>query len=79
MIRPNLKVITGELAHKIIIQNQRAIGISYAQNDQRNGVPASKEMLLCRGAINSPQLVMLSDLGPAEQLSKLSIKPLTDL
>lgn len=79
MSRPNLTVITGALAHKIIIENQRATGITYAHNGKLINAMARKEVLLCGGAINSPQLLMLSGIGPAQALSKLSIKTLVDL
>ncbi|WAH55325.1 choline dehydrogenase [Pseudomonas silvicola] len=79
MSRPNLTVLTGALAHKVIIENQRAKGIEFVHRGQRVTALASKEVLLCGGAINSPQLLMLSGIGPAQELAKLGITALADL
>jgi choline dehydrogenase len=73
MKRPNLRVITNALSERIIFDGTRATGVEF----RRNGVPAivraSREIILCGGAINSPQLLMLSGVGPRDHLADLGI------
>ncbi|HUI14341.1 MAG TPA: choline dehydrogenase [Xanthobacteraceae bacterium] len=65
--RPNLTVETGALASKIVFDGHRAAGIEYLQRGQTVTAHAEKEVILCGGVINSPQLLMLSGIGdPAE-------------
>lgn len=66
--RPNLRVITGALALQVLIENGRAVGVRYAHRGRAEQVRAEREVLLCGGAINSPQLLMLSGIGPAGHL-----------
>jgi choline dehydrogenase len=67
--RPNLTVITHASAQRVLIRDGKAYGVLYSQHgkDAHEAI-ASKEVLLCGGAINSPQLLMLSGIGPAEHL-----------
>ncbi len=66
--RPNLHVVTGALVRRIVLENGRAIGVAYAHGGQEIQAHAEREVLLSGGAINSPQLLMLSGIGPADHL-----------
>ncbi len=66
--RSNLEVFTGTLARRILIENGRAVGVAYAHRGREVQVRAEREVLLSGGAINSPQLLMLSGVGPADHL-----------
>ncbi len=66
--RPNLDVITGALVRRVVVENGRAVGVAYARRGQEVQVRAHREVLLCGGAVNSPQLLMLSGIGPADHL-----------
>jgi choline dehydrogenase len=78
--RDNLKVLTGASASRVTFENGRATGVVYSiagKGAYCEG--ASKEVLLCGGALNSPQLLMLSGIGPAEHLRQHGIEVLVDL
>ncbi|HEX4112402.1 MAG TPA: GMC family oxidoreductase N-terminal domain-containing protein, partial [Stellaceae bacterium] len=79
MKRPNLTVVTNALTARVAIEKGRAIGVDYV----KDGVPirahAAREVVLSAGAYNSPQLLMLSGIGPADELKALGIAPLVDL
>jgi choline dehydrogenase len=77
--RRNLSVETQALTNKVRIENGRAIGVEYLRQGQLQRVFAQKEVILCAGAYNSPQLLLLSGIGPADDLRKLGIEPLVDL
>jgi choline dehydrogenase len=78
LTRHNLTVRTGALAHRILFQGSRAVGVSYSRAGTLHEVGAT-EVLLCGGAINSPQLLMLSGVGPATHLRSLDIEVVTHL
>ncbi len=66
-LRPNLKVITGARATRILMEGKRAIGVEYRQGRETFTLRARREVILSGGAFNSPQLLMLSGIGdPAE-------------
>ena len=69
MDRPNLRVITGALAQRISFQGKRATGVDFVQDNLPFSVRARREVILCGGAINSPQLLLLSGVGPQAQLA----------
>ena len=81
--RPNLKVHTGAQVLRILTEatpeGLRATGVEYLQAGQRHVVHARCEVLLSAGALLSPQLLMLSGIGPAEHLQSVGITPLLDL
>jgi choline dehydrogenase len=77
--RPNLKVITGALALQILFDGKRASGVEIAVNGQTEQIHADKEVILAAGAYNSPQLLMLSGIGPAADLTALQIAVRHDL
>jgi choline dehydrogenase len=76
MKRPNLTVRTHAQATEIVIEGKRATGVRYRKGG-RNGTPmevrARKEVILCGGTVNSPQLLQLSGIGPAPLLQSLGI------
>jgi len=77
--RPNLTVETGALSTRILFEGTRAVGVEYAQAGQVRVARAAREVILCGGAINSPQLLMLSGVGPADQLRRHGIAVVHDL
>ena len=79
MKRPNLTVETGALTTRILIEHGRAVGVEYSKDGQLKQVLAEREVILSGGAYNSPQLLMLSGVGPAEELHSHGIVPLVDL
>jgi choline dehydrogenase/4-pyridoxate dehydrogenase len=79
MSRSNLRVETGVLATKVMLEGTRAVGLEYARNGERLQVRADREVILSGGVINSPQLLMLSGIGPTRHLAKFGIKTALDL
>ena len=79
MKRPNLTVITKAHATKILFKDKRAIGVSYRQSGTNKTVEANNEVLLCGGAINSPQLLQLSGVGRARDIEKQGIEMVHEL
>lgn len=71
--RPNLTVLTHAVTHKILIENKTAIGVDVSHAGQSKQLQARKEVLLCAGAIQSPQILMLSGIGDAEELKQYGI------
>ena len=65
MKRPNLRVITNALTERITLDGRRATGVTFRQDGELHTVRAAREVILCGGAINSPQLLLLSGIGPA--------------
>jgi choline dehydrogenase len=79
LTRPNLTVLTGAYTTRILFTGNRAVGVSYLRDGKTEEARASREVLLCGGAINSPQLLLLSGVGRAEQLQALGIDVVNDL
>ncbi len=79
--RKNLKIIANKIVSKIIIENKRAIGVEYydASNGVSKKVFAKREIILSAGAIGSPQILLLSGIGPADELKMIGIEPLLNL
>jgi choline dehydrogenase-like flavoprotein len=71
--RPNLQVITNASVTKIMLQGQRAVGVAYRRDGQVQELRATREVLLCAGALQSPQILMASGIGPADHLQQLGI------
>ena len=72
--RPNLTVRTGALTTRVMLEGQRAVGVEYRRRGLLRQVRAEREVLLCGGAINSPQLLMLSGIGPAAMLEAAGVR-----
>ncbi len=79
MTRPNLKVITDALVTRILFDGERATGVEIARNGVLEEVQAAAEVIVAAGAYNSPQLLMLSGIGPADELAALQISVRQDL
>ena len=77
--RTNLTVATNALATRVLLQGTRATGVEYVVNGKTDRAEADREVLLCGGAFNTPQLLMLSGIGPADHLREIGIKPVVDL
>src|SRR6202044_2409042 len=77
--RANLRVETGALASKLIFEGNRCVGVSYKQNDNHSEVRVKREVILCGGAINSPHLLQISGVGPAEHLKSIGVPVVHDL
>lgn len=77
--RPNLTVKTRALARRVVMKGTTAEGVEYQHAGQRHTALAAREVLLCGGVINSPQLLMLSGIGEACGLAKAGIAPLVNL
>jgi len=77
--RPNLTVITGAHARRVLSEGRRAVGVEFIKDGKTEQVRASREVLLSAGAIQSPQLLMLSGVGERAQLEDARIPVLADL
>jgi choline dehydrogenase len=73
MARPNLRVITEALSEKILFDGRRATGVSFRRGGEEWTARARREVILCGGAVNSPQLLMLSGIGPEAHLAQHGI------
>ncbi|MEQ1658882.1 MAG: GMC oxidoreductase, partial [Hylemonella sp.] len=77
--RANLHVLTGAHATRILLEGKRAMGVAFVQDGQQRELRARREVLLSAGALLSPQLLMLSGIGAADQLRGHGITPLHEL
>ncbi|KAA5803700.1 glucose-methanol-choline oxidoreductase [Alkalicaulis satelles] len=77
--RPNLTVITGALARRIVIEEGRATGLEIEVEGEVRVIEAAREVIASGGAINSPQLLMLSGIGPGDHLREHGISVEADL
>ena len=80
--RKNTKIITNAHVQKIVIENRRATGVVYKRADQQSletTLTANREVILCAGAIASPQMLQLSGIGAASHLQKLGLPVVHDL
>jgi choline dehydrogenase len=79
MKRPNLTVITGALATRVEVHAGRAVALHYRQGGQDHCLEAAREIVLSGGAYNTPQLLLLSGIGPADELRELGVNVVHDL
>jgi choline dehydrogenase len=79
MARDNLTVATGTLACRVELTGDRATGVTFRQHGQEHTAWARREVLLSGGAVNSPQLLMLSGIGPASHLADVGIETRVEL
>ena len=77
--RPNLAIATGCLARRVVVEGGRATGVEVADGDRPHAVRATREVVLCAGAVNSPQLLMLSGIGPGDALRRNAIAVIHEL
>ncbi len=79
MHRPNLIVRTLSTATRVVFEGRRAVGVEYAQKGRGTRIVRAGEVILCGGAINTPQLLQLSGVGNAAWLQPLGVDVVTDL
>jgi choline dehydrogenase len=78
--RPNLTIITHALASRVLFEGKRAVGVAYRTREgQTVEIQARREVLLSGGAINSPQLLLLSGIGPRAELERHGIPQIHEL
>lgn len=76
--RPNLALRTGALATRVLIERGRAVGVEYVRRGRLQRVRAAREVILSGGSFNSPHLLMLSGVGPADELGRHGIRTVHD-
>ena len=79
MARPNLRVVTHALASRVLFEGRRAVGVAYRRGGTEHQALARREVIVSGGPINSPQLLKLSGIGPADELRALGIPVVADL
>lgn len=77
--RKNLTVRTGARATRVLVEGGRATGVRYRKEGQARTAYADREVIVSGGTINSPRLLLLSGIGPADELSRLGIDVVCDL
>ncbi len=77
--RPNLAIQTNAQVTHLLFEGTRVVALTCVHNSVKHQIKISKEVILSGGAINSPQLLMLSGIGPAEHLKSLDIPIVMDL
>jgi choline dehydrogenase-like flavoprotein len=79
--RANLTVLTGCHATRILIENGRAVGVEYREREGAalKTARAEQEVVVASGAVGSPKLLLLSGIGPADELERVGVAPLHDL
>ncbi len=77
--RPNLRILTDAQATRVLMQGQRAVGVAYQHQGQPRQLAARREVVLCAGAFGTPQLLMLSGMGPAAHLRDHQLAVVADL
>jgi choline dehydrogenase len=79
MRRANVEVVSAVHATRLWLEGRRVVGVEYARHGQVERARARREVVLCAGAIDTPKLLMLSGVGPAEQLRRHGIDVIADL
>ena len=77
--RPNLDIVTRAMADRILFEGTRAVGVAYTRPGGRHRTACGREIIVCGGAINSPQLLQLSGVGNAVELEALGVPVVHDL
>ncbi len=77
--RPNLEVRSQSQATKLLIESGRCAGIEYVRDGKPERARATREVVVCSGVIDSPKLLMLSGIGPADRLKALGIPVVADV
>ncbi|HEY8359773.1 MAG TPA: GMC family oxidoreductase N-terminal domain-containing protein, partial [Ramlibacter sp.] len=77
--RPNLRVVTGARATRLLLEGRRAVGVAFREGGSEHALRAAREVIVCGGALLSPQLLMLSGIGPAAQLREHGLPVAHDL
>ncbi|GHA68212.1 MULTISPECIES: GMC family oxidoreductase [Streptomyces] len=71
--RPNLDVVTGALAHRLLFEGERCVGVEYGVQGQVHSVRAAREVVLTAGSIGSPQILLRSGIGPERELREAGV------
>jgi choline dehydrogenase-like flavoprotein len=79
LARGNVEALTDALATRVLFEDDRAVGVELLRNNNLETVRAEREVIVCAGAYHSPHLLLLSGLGPADELQALGIEPRVDL
>lgn len=79
LTRPNLTIESHAHVTRVLFEGKRAIGIEYVQNKRAAQARATREVILSGGAVNTPQVLMLSGIGPADVLNRFEIPVVQDL
>ena len=79
MQRSNLQVITDARVARIVVEAGRAVAVEYDSGGQRSSIRAEREVLLCAGTYQSPQILMLSGIGRADAIKQTGIRPIHEL
>jgi choline dehydrogenase-like flavoprotein len=77
--RGNVEVLTDTLATRLLFEGERVVGVEILRNNDLEPVRAEREVIVCAGAYHSPHLLLLSGIGPADELRALGIEPRIDL
>jgi choline dehydrogenase len=77
--RGNVEVYTDALATRIVFEHGRAAGVEVLRNNELDTVRAEREVIVCAGTYHSPHLLLVSGIGPADELRTLGIEPKIDL
>lgn len=77
--RPNLTVLADTLATRVLVENGRAVGVRYLREGREEQDLAQRDVILAGGAVGSPQLLLLSGIGPRRQLAEHGIEVVADL
>lgn len=77
--RPNVEFITQARVRKLIVKDKRVTGVQFDQDGETKTIDAQREVILSAGSFNTPQILMLSGIGPANELIKQGIEVLHDL
>jgi choline dehydrogenase len=77
--RSNLRIELQALTTRLLIERGRAVGVEYVQGGRPQVVRAEREVIVCGGTYNSPQLLLLSGIGPAAELEQHGIRTVVDL
>ncbi|SEP15599.1 GMC family oxidoreductase [Trujillonella endophytica] len=77
--RPNLTVVTGAPTTRVLVSGGRATGVEYRRGGRLHTAHAAAEVVLAGGAVNSPQLLLLSGIGPADHLREVGVDVVHDL
>ena len=77
--RDNFTALPFAQATRLLIERDRCVGVAYRHEGETKQARAKREVILCGGAINSPQLLLLSGVGPADQLAEFEIPLVADL
>ena len=77
--RPNLRIVTDAMAARLLLEGKRCVGVAFRQGGSMMEARADREVLVAGGAINSPQLLQVSGIGPAAHLKSIGVEVLHDL